>query len=271
MRYAVIASKKDPAGMNIAEQLKKHGTEAGMFEGNPVYLLNIEGGNEAKLYTVNKEAIDNEDIDKEIDCDMILFATKHQSKSGIPSLSVHSPGNWSKAEFGGRDRELNVAPALLLKELFSELEKNGSGTDFEVVMEATHHGPFVEKPIAFIEIGSTEKEWKREDAGAIIAKTIMNVLQRDLKSHRTAMGIGGMHTCPNFRKIQLGGKIALGHICPKYMLEELDREMMQQALNRTIPLADMVILDWKGLKDQKGRIKSLLDELDVEVKRTKEF
>lgn len=66
----------------------------------------------AKLYLIEKESIYNENIDKEIEAEQFIFATKHQSSQGVHSLSCHSPGNWSIAEAGGENKKLCIASAV---------------------------------------------------------------------------------------------------------------------------------------------------------------
>ena len=64
------------------------------------------------------------------------------------------------------------------------------------------------------------------------------------------------------------GKVIVGQ---KYMLERLDKNMVQQALDRNMGKVDHVILDWKGLGKEKKRISDLLKELNIEFKRTKDY
>ena len=44
-------------------------------------------------------------------------------------------------------------------------------------MEATHHGPLIDKPCVFIEIGSSETDYTNRRAGFIIAKTIYETVK----------------------------------------------------------------------------------------------
>lgn len=263
MKTAIIVSKKDPAGMNIKERLLE------LYEwenDNSVYQL--KKNNDIKLYTVEKESIFNEDIDKEIEADMFVFATKHQSSSGVHSLCVHSPGNWGKAEFGGKDRKLCIAPARYLRTALFLLKKNASELDYEVIEEVTHHGPFLQKSCFFIEIGSNEESWENKEAAKVIAKTIMEVLDSKPKNHAVGFGIGGLHHTPILTKVMEKNDIAFGHVCPKYNLHNLDKEMIVQALEKTQEDVDFVVLDWKGLGKEKQRILDLLKELNLEVKRS---
>lgn len=270
MKFAIIISKKDQAGLNIKErllELYEFKDSGEVFEGDKVYELNEN----VKLYSSDKDSIHCENIDKQIDAGLFIFATKHESKSKIPSLSVHVQGNWSKAEYGGKDRELCVAPASYLKKGLRTLNKLAVDLDFEIIQECTHHGPYLEKPTMFIEIGSDETQWNNEKAAKIIAKTIHILVSEEIGQFRAAVGIGGLHHTPNFKKIVLNSDIALGHVCPKYMLEYIDKEMIEQAIARTEPKAEVVILDWKGLKEFKRKITAMLDELNIPVKRTKDF
>ena len=120
----------------------------------------------------------------------------------------------------------------------------------------------------FIEIGSNEQQWKDKKAAEIIAKTISSILNDKNDNYKIALGIGGTHYCSTFNKILLRTDIALGHICPKYQLQNLDKEMIEQAINKTKERVDFILLDWKGLGKEKQRIVNLLDELKLEYKRS---
>lgn len=272
MKIAIIISKTDPAALNINDKLLENYSfeeQEDKYNDNNTYKLkdkNIK--HEVTLYQTNKESINCEHIDKEIDADFFIFATRHQAASGIPSFSVHAPGNWAKAEYGGENRKLNKTLANYQKEAYILLNKNAI-EGFEVVNEVTHHGPYLETPCMFIEIGSTEKQWTIKEAAQVIAKTIIDLLKTKIKQYTIAFGIGGLHTCPNFNKVILNTDYAIGHICPKYMLEELDKELILQAMKTSG--AKLIILDWKGLKDQKEQISNLIQELNIESKRTKEL
>ena len=268
MKYAIITSNTDKAGVNIRERLLEMNdfSECGSFEDNHAYEID-----NIKLYSVKKESIFNEDIDKLIEADIFIFATTHRSASGIPSLSVHSPGNWAKAELGGKDRQLCIAPAFLLRRMLFKLEELNN-LDFEVVQECTHHGPYLEKPCMFIEIGSSEEQWIMKDAGVVIAKTIMSVLQsKEISEFKSSFGIGGLHTTPNLTSAMKKSDYAIGHICPKYMLADLDEELIKQAIEKTVPKAEIVLLDWKGLATEKQRIIEMLDNIGLKYIKTKEI
>jgi D-aminoacyl-tRNA deacylase len=202
---------------------------------------------------------------------ILIFVTTHTSASGVKSLSLHTQGNWGKAELGGADSDLAPCPALYLKEGFRFMSEICDLEGFEVIQECTHHGPAVSKPSIFIEIGSSPKEWGIERAGEINAEVIKHLVKFKPKKLKTAVGIGGPHHTPNFRKVQLGNSVAIGHVCPMYALEDLDVAMLEQAMEKTVPRASLVVVDWKGLKGYKEKVKGLLEEIGVEWKKTKEY
>jgi len=255
MNFAIIISEKDIAGMNIKEKLVD---------------LGVESSGNAELHVIKDDTIFHEGIDKEIDADMFIFATRHAAVSGKPTLCVHTQGNFSDDNsYGGEKKKLCIAPACYLKEAMKKLnELNDIG--FDICQEATHHGPYLEKPSMFIEIGSTENEWKNEKAGRIIAKVIMHLCE-DVEECSSAICVGGIHYMLNFSKVILNSDVAIGHCCPKYNLENLDKEMLQQMIDKTVPKPKLAIFDWKGVGSEKQRLISICEELGLEVKKTKEY
>ena len=133
---------------------------------------------------------------------------------------------------------------------------------FEVEIEATHHGPYLEKPCLFIEIGSSEKEWGDEKAGEIIAKVILEIV-KNKKRFKSCIVLGGGHYNKVARKLMLDTEYAVGHICPKHSLENLDEELLKQMIKRSDDTIELAVLDWKGLGKEKQRIISLLEKLEI--------
>ncbi len=266
MEYALVIWKDCPAGNNVKNNLLKlyNFTKQGKYDDNDVYSYkNI------KLYTSNTKHIYCEHIDEKLPEDIIIFLTTHKSISQIPSLCVHVTGNWGKAEMGGEDKQLSIAYPSLMKEIFLELKKNNTLENFEIVEEVSHHGPLLnKKPSMFVEIGSSEKEWTIEKAGEIVAKSVMNCLSKKIKRYIPVFGIGGLHTTPILTKTMLKTNIALAHVCPKYNLNNLDQEMIKQAMARNYEKVEFALLDWKGMGKEKARILELLNKLNIEYKRT---
>ena len=146
--------------------------------------------------------------------------------------------------------------------------------EYKLTLECTHHGPLINKPGIFIEIGSTENEWKDRKAGFIIAKTISEIIEEFKHNpyNEIAFGIGGPHYCPNFNKIQLKSNIALSHVIPQYALPLTD-EMIKQAVEKTSEEIDFAVLDWKGLgnAEQRKQVTDILDKFYIPYKKTSEI
>ena len=274
MQTAIIASKKDTAGMNIRDSLLdlfnfKETKEK--FDSNPVFEL--EEDNKIKLYATESVQIHAEDIDKKINADLFLFTSRHSASSGLKTLSCHPIGNFGKAGLGGRENRLCIAPANFLKEALIELNKNE--IQHEATLEATHHGPYIEKPIMFIELGSNEENWENKEAANIIAKTIIKILensdQMSNKKYESVFVIGGGHYNHVANKVMLQTSYAVGHICAKYNLEILNESLIKEAMEKTLPKAKFVLLDWKGLGKEKQRILSILEKNNIKYERSDKF
>jgi D-aminoacyl-tRNA deacylase len=202
-----------------------------------------------------------------------VFASTHRSEKGNPSLSIHAPGNWRGADLGGQVGKVCKTSAFILKYLFQKLNKNyiGSGlSGYEITLEATHHGPLINIPCCFIELGSSEPQWRDEKAAEVLAKTIIELQNYEKNNEWVAcIGIGGPHYCPGFNKIQLKTKYAVSHIIPEYALP-LTETMLKEAEEKTQENINLAIIDWKGCGKSEERQKAinLLNQSGLSYKRT---
>lgn len=269
-KFLVVASKKDKAGINITTRLSQ-------FRENPL-ISNKEPNYD--FYLVEDEILytNNLDFDKISKYDFIIFASKHKSEKKEKTLSIHAPGNWRNADFGGEKGKVCKSSAIFQKQLFEKLDEyvkqyhlDGS---YKVTMEATHHGPLINKPCLFIEIGSTEVEWEDRRAGFVVAKTISNTIDsyKENEYNEVAIAIGGPHYCPAFNKIQLKSNVAISHVIPEYAFP-LTEEMVNEAIEKTEEEVDFILVDWKGLgnKEERDKISEILNKLYIQYKRTSEI
>lgn len=248
MKYSIIISEQDVASMSIYKALL-----------NETIPKNIE------IIKFNKEPIFLDGIEANTKGGILVFATKHRAASGKKSLTCHFPGNWASAGMGGKENKLCIAPASALKEMFTNLKNNASEIkEYEVTLEATHHGPYLEKPAMFIELGSTEIDWTDENGARIIAKTIVESLAKEIPEKKTYIALGGMHYPQEFSKITYKTEIAISHICPKYMLSVLNKEILLHSMSRSLEKCSGIILDWKGLGEQKSKVVDLISSLNME-------
>ena len=88
---------------------------------------------------------------------------------------------------------------------------------------------------------------------------------------KAVVGIGGPHYCNNFNKLAEKSDYAVGHVCPKYMLDKLTPELLKQAIEKTYEDSPLVALDWKGLGPYKRNVTEIIKELGLEYKKIKEL
>lgn len=263
MRFAIAYGKDDPAGNNIVEQLKN----ISFFPQIPVVQL--------KKHPIYSEFLEKKHP-KLRNIDFLLFASTHRSKANTNSLSLHAPGNWRGADLGGQVGKVCMTSAFVMKYLFQKLNvvvKEEKFENYEVTLEVTHHGPLTTIPCCFIEIGSSEEQWKDVEAGKIIAKTILTLQNyQQKKEWIPSVGVGGPHYAPLFNKIQLNSEYAISHIIPGYVLP-LTSSMLEEAEQKTIEHIQEVLVDWKGCGKSEEREKTLevIKKFGIEFKRTSEI
>lgn len=271
-KYLIIASKKNIAAMNIVNNLAQ-------FRKNPL-LTSMSDAPNFDIDLIEESVLENKnlDLDKIDKYDFVIFPCTHRSEKGEKSLSIHSPGNWRDAKLGGNSYTVSRASALFNKTLFENLEKTAKeykvDEKYFVTLEVTHHGPTITKPCVFIEIGSTEEEWKDRRAGFVVAKTIVDTINnfKENPYREIAIGIGGPHYCPNFNKIQLKSNVAFAHIIPNYVAP-INEEMIREAIEKTSEQVDFAVLDWKGLgpADKRQEVIDTLEKLYINWKKTGEI
>jgi D-aminoacyl-tRNA deacylase len=137
--------------------------------------------------------------------------------------------------------------------------------DYDVSYECTHHGPSLNVPTMFVELGSSPLQWNDTVAAEAVAKAAMAAITKfGLPNKTAALGIGGPHYNQRFTQMTLEGGTLFGHMIPKYALSGIDAEILHQCIERTLEKVDHAILDWKGIKSQdKPKLLNTLTELKL--------
>ena len=272
----VAASKDDVASSNIASNLIStyHFEEtAEKLDGAPIYQVNLEG-NEIRLVTVEGELVHLQDFPMFSSAELVVFVSRHESKNGVPILSVHVPGNLCHADFGGVSSKVSIAPANAMRAALIEMERQRTRLglkEFRVYYEGTHHGPSLDVPALFVEIGSTEKEWAISRAGEAVAHAAMAAIV-NRERVEAAVGIGGSHCNSRLTSHSLRSPVAFGHIIPSYAFEGLTPEIVTQCVERTLEENPTLILDWKGIDGrQRDGLMRVLNQLRFPVRRLAEY
>ena len=208
------------------------------------------------------------DVPADFDSDGLVVLSTHRSEKEYPTLTVHVPGNWDSADFGGEPRTLNTVMASKMKEVLLGLDEgNGKhGLGWNVNMEVDHHGPTCSVPIMFVEIGSSEKEWKNPVAAQIVAEAVMRMLESD-SVHDAYFCVGGGHYSQKFTKLGLEDeKRAAGHILPKYKAPDLGMDTFKQAMEKSVEETQGVLIEKKGVrKEHRELVEKFAKEYGTEV------
>ena len=300
MDFLIITSSRDIASMNVRDNLlksKSYSFELVDFEwhNQPVFKLEnhiIDNKRNLHFKTIgiylgltDERLIFLDDLklnNSFFSPDFIIFASRHTSKTSRPALLAHTTGNWTQnTEFGGNPWELSQTSAILHKAGFlSLLEQNNIQPleNYVVDIEVTHHGPTnIEKPLVYMELGSSKTEWINYKAGELVANAIISTcfyyLQfKERNKIQVGLGFGGTHYAPNFNRLIRNNDIAVSFICPKYFIQNLNYDMIQQMIQNTYEEVDFFILDWKGTNsNDKKYLIPLLEQFSIPIKKTKEF
>lgn len=258
-----------------------------IWHNHPIFKLEGDYSEEVNvLLGLTKEPLifldDLKLISSEIDPDFLIFMSRHTSKTSRPAFLVHTTGNWSiTADYGGEARDLSLTSALLHKAGFMSFLQGDITTklaEFLIDIEVTHHGPTtLGKPLIFMELGSSKTEWVIQEAGEFIASVVINTIFKYLELEKVncekiGLGFGGTHYAPNFKRLISEKNIAMSFICPKYYIQELDRDLITKMVNNTSEKVDYFIIDWKGANSEdKKHLIPLLEGFDIPIKKTKEL
>lgn len=244
----VVYSTSDEASMNIRKFLKKSES------------YEIVETNDSLNYSDSSAG-------------MNFFVSKHASVKNIKSLTCHTPGNFGTAEYGGTSGVLSVSNAKIQSECLRLLnslnERNQWG--FQVALEVTHHGPSLNNPCLFIELGSSAEQWNQDrycSGIAAVTTELINNYEKIMKRNQViAIGIGGSHYAPSFTHEVLKNGTSIGHICPDYALKHLNKELFHQMILKTVPEPKLVLFH-KGVKSEDRKIIiNWCDDYKLEYKR----
>jgi D-aminoacyl-tRNA deacylase len=201
--------------------------------------------------------------------DVFIFLSKHRSNSSIPTLTCHFTGNFSADNsYGGNPREIAISyPSLLKAYLKAITAARQRVPEYEVIIEATHHGPTsLNKPVLFVELGSSEKQWADENAASVICDTLLDILDNGFeRCKKVGIALGGTHYPRKFNKLLLDSKFGLAAVASKHNLEAIDHAMLNQMIEKSIEEVTHIVLDSKGLGKQKDRILKIVEKTSLEL------
>ncbi|CAN1152312.1 D-aminoacyl-tRNA deacylase [Linum perenne] len=319
----LVATTSDPASINPANALLaiSSGTTSTSAAGPP--LNDIQSfiiGNNVRLLQHGKSIVEEDDLDLRWQAatgetvDEVIFFSKHVAASNRPALTIHPIGVPHMAEGevlpqGGKPGwaappDPRIGPWIrLLKRI---AESRNLVPEFEITLEATHHGPVTNKPTMFIEIGSTDEYWNRQDAAEAIAQLVWEGLglgggsavgnwSSENNNKRVLLGIGGGHYAPRHMDIVMkDDNVWVAHLLSGYSLPMDDPNQAKgggggtkdiggtwkqsiiaavEATRLGFPGGEILAhLDHKSFKGwQKNAITAFLGELNIRIGKPNDF
>ncbi|MGN6346555.1 MAG: D-aminoacyl-tRNA deacylase [Candidatus Nitrosocosmicus sp.] len=237
-------------------------------------IYNSKNHSNIELITTDKSLIELDNLDNITPRDsMIIFLSKHVSKSKTPTLTSHSTGNFSESIlWGGKPNEIgNTFPSFQKLYMKKIHEKKDEVADYDLMIEATHHGPTSPvNPMLFIEIGSSEIQWNDKNTASFVCKCVIETVKSitDKTNQNTTdigIGIGGNHYPQKFNKLILFSNVAFGPIISKYNLAFINEKMISQIKMKSVEKVKNIYIDEKGLGKEKEKVLNLLRNQDLDT------
>ena len=252
----LVAYHSDPAGTNLAHYISRNMKQDGK----------IYRGKNYDLVIIPTPTISADWLEEKYIYDGFVFLSKHATEMGTLALTCHSTGNFSEALFGGKPRQVAIPHPHLQKSYIQALwTKRKDFVEFEITIEATHHGPTaLNKPALFIEVGTTEKQWNDKTLCDSVAKIVEDVMSTTPNNHDVAICFGGTHYPEKFNKELIVGQYALGTIIPKHALDFVDEKLFSHILERNKE-AKSALVDWSSLGKNKQKIVDLIKTTNLEM------
>ena len=189
-----------------------------------------------------------------------MFLSRHKAASGRPSLTVHPIGNWGAADYGGKEGEISGATPKWMTGLLLNIRENRI-SGYDVCFEATHHGPLLETPTMFLEIGSSESEWEKKEPAEALIKSLLELKPA---TGVNVVGIGGGHYTPRFTEAAFTHEVCFGHMIANYGVSVLNPDIVTKAISHS--KAEGIYFHRKGMKKTEYRKwKNWAENNDIKV------
>ncbi|KAL9327300.1 hypothetical protein ACSQ67_007945 [Phaseolus vulgaris] len=253
----LVATSSDPASINPANALlAMPGWQPGPHFQDDMKSFVNEG---VRVLLHAKSIVVEDDLDRRWEevtgevVDEVIFFSKHTAVSNKPALTVHPIGVPHLREGdvppqGGRPGWAalpNPRMGPWLRLLKNIAQAHNLVPEFEITLEATHHGPVTNKPTMFLEIGSTEDYWKRQDAAQVMAQLVWEGLglgggtdignwSRENDNKKILLGIGGGHYAPRHMDVVLKDNVWVGHLLSGYSVPMEDPNQSKGETNGEI-------------------------------------
>lgn len=273
MKRLLVCSEPDPPSVNMRDTLSNlleweevgSGEQDSMSRSGDTYMLSSE------RWHIGFEDVLEASSGYEVDPELVIFMSRHSSESGTPTLTVHPLGNLHDNKVGGLPEKLVKAEPHRMTSALRRMHELNDMEDTEVSFEVTHHGPWIDRPTFFIEVGSDESNWNNKHAADILAQVLAEDNDSD---HPVVIGVGGGHYAPRFTEAALTMKVDFGHMIPNYQIKDSDDEDLARMLRDSCESSGtkMIYLHRKSMKGpQASRIRNMADSEGLEMIKSSDF
>ena len=272
MLIGLVYSINDPAGSGVARYMREYyGLDKCDFEIDAMECFIHD-----KFYLVGfrEDVIYFDFLDERMPSNTLYYIvlSRHSSAQRVKSYTVHHTGNFGdEAPYGGKPRSLAVANPVtthkLLLNLRDQCEEHRRENEYEVSYEATHHGPTENnKPLTFIEIGSSIDEWRDPVNHEVLGLAVIEYIEKPSHNCNVVAGVGGGHYPRKHTRMAFEENYCYGHIMAKYALQYLSEEILSMMINRSKPQPRIIVVEKKGTrKEHRDLIEKFCSEKGITI------
>jgi D-aminoacyl-tRNA deacylase len=237
----IVVSGGDVASTNQAEAMRSFG---GWMSGPEVESMPTYSNKFARMWVFPEGVLREDHVDLRWyeatgeRVSEVIFPSRHVAESGRACLTLHPIGVMqldpaSVPPFGGKAGDAPPPSPRLgpwWRSLLLRSSQEDLGEAFDISLEVTHHGPWLEAPCLFIEVGSTSATWGHIGAARLLARLMHEGLGLDgsgglgrWNEHTNAgepvlITLGGGHYAPRGNLTASEPGIWLGHMLATYAL-----------------------------------------------------
>ena len=273
MPRLIVCYEQDLPSFNMKEQLLKRFQWEDMgSDGTNSYLSHDND----VLVTIDRMHVHAENIDDTaekfgVKVDEMVVLSRHSSSSGKPTLTVHPIGNYRSNDMGGRAETLVHPTPHLMSGTLRKIAELNRDPVYSVSFEVTHHGPYVDVPTMYIEIGSDENHWGDVNAASTLVDSLISAKEED---YPVVIGVGGGHYAPRFTDLILSMKADMGHMVPNYQIQESSDDDVSRMIKTAAESTGtkLVYVHRNSMKGpEERRVNSIIDSLGLERVSSKDF
>jgi D-tyrosyl-tRNA(Tyr) deacylase len=231
--YLVVLSEEDPVATAVGVELGTPAALSHLPDGTPIRSLGPGVGllRRPGLH-VHDDGVDRFLPAQEGGGPTLVFPSVHRSAHSRETLTVHPLGNpGASAEVGGAPWTLVPSDPRRMTDAYRRVADLADSMGWPASFEATHHGPRLDRPAFFVEIGAAD--YAHPPPGTVRGfARLLGELTPDPRD-RIVLGLGGGHYAPHFSELARRRRWAFGHLLPDHALVANPARIVEAAWSAT--------------------------------------